>query len=74
MPTKSVENKPVIQHLDDALGRGDTDAVFASTPPGTDLSRVSAYYLPVQESQGTGASRHGSALKATKSWRTRSFH
>lgn len=32
-------------------------------PPGTDLSRVSAYHLPVQESQGTGASRHGSALK-----------
>jgi hypothetical protein len=31
--------------------------------PGTDLSRVSAYHLPVQESQGTGASRHGSALK-----------
>jgi DHA2 family multidrug resistance protein len=25
-------------------------------PPGTDLSRVSAYHLPVQESQGTGAS------------------
>ena len=32
-------------------------------PPGTDLSRVSAYHLPVQESQGTGAGRHASALK-----------
>ena len=34
MHTKSEENKPVIQHLDDALGRGDTDALFASTHKG----------------------------------------
>jgi hypothetical protein len=33
MPTKSEENKQVIQHLYDALGRGDTD----STSPGADV-------------------------------------
>ena len=30
MPTKSEENKQVIQQLYDARGRGDTDALFAS--------------------------------------------
>jgi hypothetical protein len=29
MPTKSEENKPMIQHRYDALGRGDRDALFA---------------------------------------------
>ena len=33
MPTKSEENKQVIRHLYDALGRGDTD----STSPGADV-------------------------------------
>ncbi len=33
MPTKSEENKQVIRHLYDALGRGDTD----STSPGPDV-------------------------------------
>jgi hypothetical protein len=32
MPTKSEENKQVIQQLYDARGRGDTDALFASMP------------------------------------------
>jgi hypothetical protein len=39
MPTKSEENKPVIQHIDDALGRGDTDALFASTHKGDPAER-----------------------------------
>jgi hypothetical protein len=33
MPTKSEENKQLIRHLYDALGRGDTD----STSPGADV-------------------------------------
>src|SRR5260221_11230369 len=33
MPTKAEENKQVIRHLYDALGRGDTD----STSPGADV-------------------------------------
>ena len=38
MPTKSEENKPVIQHLDDALRKADRE----STSPGADVraSRV----------------------------------
>src|ERR1700730_13730268 len=39
MHTKSEENKPVIQHLDDALGRGDTDALFARTHKGDPAER-----------------------------------
>ena len=39
MHTKSEENKPVIQHLDDALGRGDTDALFASMHKGDPQER-----------------------------------
>jgi hypothetical protein len=39
MPTKSEENKPVIQHIDDALGRVDTDALFASTHKGDPAER-----------------------------------
>jgi hypothetical protein len=44
MPTKSEENKQVIQHLYDALGRGDTD----STSPGADVkvSKVARTHSP----------------------------
>ena len=34
MPTQSEENNKVIQHRYDALGRGDTDALFASMHKG----------------------------------------
>jgi len=39
MPTKSEENKQVIQQLYDARGRGDTDALFASTHKGDPAER-----------------------------------
>ena len=39
MPTKSEENKQLIRHLYDALGRGDTDALFASMHKGDPQER-----------------------------------
>ena len=39
MPTKSEENKQVIQQLYDARGRVDTDALFASTHKGDPQER-----------------------------------
>src|ERR1700737_5405745 len=39
MPTQSEENKQVIQHRYDALGRGDTDALFASMHKGDPQER-----------------------------------
>jgi hypothetical protein len=44
MPTKSEENKQVIRHLYDALGRGDTH----STSPGADIkaSKVARAHSP----------------------------
>ena len=39
MPTKSEENNQVIQHRYDALGRGDTDALFASRHKGDPQER-----------------------------------
>src|ERR1700676_894137 len=39
MPTQSEENNQVIQHRYDALGRGDTDAVFASMHKGDPQER-----------------------------------
>src|ERR1700731_4789473 len=39
MPTKSAENKQVIQHSYDALGRGDTDALFARMHKGDPQER-----------------------------------
>jgi hypothetical protein len=39
MPTNSEENKPIIQHRYDALGKGDTDAVFARMHKGDPQER-----------------------------------
>ena len=39
MPTQSEENNQVIQHRYDALGRGDTDALFASMHKGDPQER-----------------------------------
>jgi hypothetical protein len=39
MPTQSEENNQVIQHRHDALGRGDTDALFASMHKGDPQER-----------------------------------
>ena len=39
MPTQSEENKQVIQHLYDAPGRNETDALFASMHKGDPLKR-----------------------------------
>jgi hypothetical protein len=39
MPTQSEENNQVIQHRYDALGRGDTDALFASMHKGDPQQR-----------------------------------
>ena len=39
MPTQSEENNQVMQHRNDALGRGDTDALFASMHKGDPQER-----------------------------------
>jgi ketosteroid isomerase-like protein len=45
MPTKSEENKQVIRHLYDALGRGDTD----STSPGAGVKASKAAKTNIYE-------------------------
>ena len=75
MPTKSEEKKPVIQHLDDARGRVDTDALFASTHKGDPAERDRRVLRKMTFVASMGlamvlAAMFTTILKLPDSWRT----
>ena len=65
MPTQSEENNQVIQHRYDALGRGDTDALFAGIHKGDPQERDHRVWRNIIFITSTGLAMIVAAIFAT---------